>query len=548
VPSILFCDVDRDGRDEVQAALERASWVDSLSYLRAELYSYEADSAGTLAPVAGWPRRLHGSYPTELVGTNFDVSSDMSLETLVADETGHVYAFNHDGSPVFEDADSLGAFFQVEGDINGVPVAGTFNLSGLRPAELVFLGTDEALYSFDYFSGTSTYPAGPEELGFSQPILADVWSGGVSPADPEIIYYRKGRIEIIAPEIEEKIGVINLPTSLEPGEVYLAGADLDRDPADDLEIILVGKDGWVSVVKTNGDHLPGWNRRVADGVASPPVFADVNGDGFLEMVLNDDANQTLFLLHTGSILSGWPNSWYGCSLPVWDDEFFPPDRTIDLPAPIVIDFDSDGVLDVLQGSLFECVTGWDPGGSRLDGFPVTLGGGCSALALGDANGDGVAGIVAGGGDGFLYGYTHADAESSDVAASPWRAAYYNGKRNLVYPMEALPQAPEPGSRLLVAGSFHAYPNPAGGADPLSGNRSVSFVFETETGGLAKIDIFDITGAKVKTVEYDATSLVSKVTVPSVDVGDLGSGLYLCKLSLTGNGMDTAEFFKLAIRR
>jgi hypothetical protein len=116
-------------------------------------------------------------------------------------------------------------------------------------------------------------------------------------------------------------------------------------------------------------------------------------------------------------------------------------------------------------------------------------------------------------------------------------------------MELLPEPPEPGSRLLVKGSFHAFPNPAGIAhNREGGTNEVSFRFETDTGGAATIEIFDITGTLVKTVRYDAASVVPKVTVPGVDISDLGSGLYVCRLSLEGGGARTSEFFKLAVKR
>jgi len=558
VPSIAFADIDQDGRDEVQAALTRAAWEDSVAWLRSEIYAYEADGTGALSPMPGWPRRLYGSHPTELVAANLDNSTDGSLETFVADETGHCYAFKADGSALYGDADSLGSFYQVEGDINGVPTAGYVEAGGFVDQCLVLVGTDSALYVFHHPEQVITHSAGPEGEGYSQPVLADVWD--LTPqGEPQIVCYRRGRsggrIEIMGKDI----AVIPVDTGLGPGEVYLAAADLDRDEGGDLEIILVGQDGWIWAFEPNGDPVPGWGRKILAGVVSPPAFADIDGDGYTELILNDTDSHTIALQHTGSIMPGWPNSWYGCSLPEWDEDFFPADGTIALPPPIIGDFSDNDTLDVIQGSLFECITGWGPDGERLPGFPVTLGergqgfpassgGGCSALAFGDIDGDGVVDIVAGGGDGYLYGFTHLDAEATDFALVPWKAAYHDVTRNMVLPRGSIVQDPSAGDKLLVDGSFHGYPNPAGGNDPATGARTVRFVFETETGGFATIEMYDITGVKVRTVDYDATSQVSRITVPAVDISDLGSGLYVCKLNLRGQDKDANETFKLAIRR
>jgi hypothetical protein len=239
---------------------------------------------------------------------------------------------------------------------------------------------------------------------------------------------------------------------------------------------------------------------------------------------------------------------------------------IGLPSPILSDIDCDGQLDVIQGSLFECLVGWQAEGKRLGGFPLTLGGGCSSVALGDMDGDGARELIAGAGDGradlylggeflgsieygegFVYAYSHPGGGAEDCR-SPWQAAFFDATRNAVYPAHLMPQQPEPGDELLVEGSFHAFPNPAGDRDPLTGRRTISFVFETETGGIATIEMFDVTGAKVRTIEYDATSQVSKVTVPLIDISDLGSGLYVCWLSLEGDRENATESFKLAVRR
>ncbi len=563
VPSMVFADVDRDNRDEVYAVLTRAAWEDSMAWRQAEIHAYQADGTGALSPVEGWPRRIHGSHPTELVAANINNSADGGMELFLADEVGKVYAFHASGSPVYDGSDFLGAFYQVKGDINGSPTAGYFAADGFVDECLVFVGTDSALYVFDHSQGVYTYPAGPEGEGYSQPLIADVWHGG-SGDEPEIVYYRRGRsggrIEIIGRDIEEKIAVIPVDTGLMPGEVYLAAADIDRSDPRDLEIILAGKDGHVWVFKTDGTPVPGWGRKMLSGLAAPPAIADIDRDGFMEMILNDTGDRTVALMHTGSIKPGWPNTWNGCSLPVWDEEFFPADMTIALPAPVIGDFSDNDTLEVIQGSLFECVTGWDPAGERLPGFPLTLGerdqgfpatqgGGCSSIALGDIDGDGVLDMVAGGGDGYLYGFNHLDAEDTDFDLVPWKAAYHDETRNAVVPLGTPVPDPSPGSGMaLVDGSFHGYPNPAGGDDPATGSKTVRFVFETETGGLATIDMYDVTGVKVKTVTYDATQMVSRITVPPVDISDLGSGLYVCKLSLTGPDGDHAGTFKLAVKR
>jgi hypothetical protein len=151
-------------------------------------------------------------------------------------------------------------------------------------------------------------------------------------------------------------------------------------------------------------------------------------------------------------------------------------------------------------------------------------------------------------EGYIYGFRHPQAGRG--VSIPWRTAFFDGTRNAVYPPELMPGEPQAGDVLLVEGSFHAYPNPAGLPHPVTGEKKVWFVFESDTGGLASIEIFDITGAVVESIEYDAYGQSSLIAIPpeGVDVSGLGNGLYLCRLNLRADGRSVTDHFKLAVRR
>jgi hypothetical protein len=545
VPSVLVTDLDRsgDGRDEVVAALKRAIWTDSISveggdsidveyvdYAAAEIYAFGFESGEAVA-LPGWPRRLHGAHPREIVGADLD--GDLGLETVVADETGRLYAFYPDGSPYFYNADSLGAFAVFAG-LRGMPVAADLDGDGCE--ELV-LSTPNGLYALSARSREACeilFTVGaPEVLGASsQPVVVDCVEDH---AGPEIIWYRAGEIEMVSaggtPFRRLDVGPLG-----SPGQAYLAAADLDRmaDPAFDLVVVMA--DGWVGAVGLDGNPIPGWGKRVSDQVVGPPAFGDIDDDGYLDVILTDRNDQTRAFTWYGSRVQGWPQAWYGCTLPAWDADFHVADTTIAVPSAVVADLGCGGELGVFQGSLFECIVGWGPGGRGLAGFPLTMGGGCSALAIGDVDGDQSLDLLAGGGDGNLYGYSTADG-GTDCAGAPWRTAYFDRTRNCVYPMELLPPLPVPGLDLLVARSFHAFPNPVTG-------DAANFAFVTETGGRARLEIFDITGRRVKSADFDAVARVEQ----SIDLGALGNGLYVCRLRIESEGQSASDFFKLAIKR
>jgi M6 family metalloprotease-like protein len=567
VPSILACDSDRDDKDEIYTALVRAGWADTLglTYLRSEIDAFEMNDAEEVVEVPGWPRRLYGSHPTDLAYTDFD--GDGKLEIIAADETGHIYGFSADGSPYFPGSDSLGAFYRVKGTISGGPVAAAAGPGASGPVDHVFVGTDSAFYSLSESEGFLAFPAEGGEGGFSRPIVADFPVPGSGPEAPGLALYRPGRIELYTLGPLEPAGTIPVDLDAAPGDVFLAAADLDRSPGNDLELILAGSDGTVFVVKPDGTSLPGFGRKVCGRLVAPPAVGDMNADGYLEIVLSDTDYRTWSILRTGATAPGWPRRWYAGGLPDWDTTSYAPASLEPLPSPLILDADSDGGLDLVQGSLFECVAAWDSGGARLAGFPLALGGGCSAVSAADLDGDGVDEMLAGAADGrtdlyllgdflgsvqysegYLYAFRHPGAEAG--AQAPWRTAYFDGTRNAVYPRELMPGEPVPGDRLLVKGSFHVFPNPAGGSSPVTGEKKVWFAFESDTGGRAEIDVFDITGTVVESVDYDATGMSSLITLPpdGMDISSLGSGLYVCRLRLSNQGKNVTDHFKLAVRR
>jgi len=549
VPSLLVANLDQDEADEIEAALTRAAWKDSIrvdggdsirveyvEYSNAEIYAFDFDSEGGPVALPGWPRRLHGAHARELVGADLD--GDHTLETIAADETGRLYAFKTDGSAYFEDSDSLGAFARFE-DLRGVPVAADL---GYGEADQLVLATGTRLYGL---SGASQETcdtvftwAWPESSGaVSQPVVADCVPDHEG---PEIVWYSGGMVAILDRD-GAMFDAFSVGSSGAAGQAYLAAVDLDRAPdlgqgVSNYDVVVVKSDGWVAVVNLEGDPLPGWNKRVCDEVAGPPAFADINGDGYLEVILTDGNNKTRVFTWNGSRVGGWPEAWFGCGLPAWDADFHVADTTITVPSAVVADLGCGGRLGVFQGSLFECIVGWEPDGRRLDGFPLTMGGGCSAVAVGDIDGDQKLDLITGGGDGSLYAYSAA-AGGGDCLGAPWRTAYFDRTRNCVYPLDLMPSPPVLGTDVLVADSFHAFPNPVTG-------DAVDFAFVTETGGHATLEIFDITGQRVRRADFDAVARVEK----SIDLKDLGNGLYVCRLKVEGEGKSASDFFKLAIKR
>ncbi len=125
----------------------------------------------------------------------------------------------------------------------------------------------------------------------------------------------------------------------------------------------------------NGDssNVPGWPVTTNNNVYSSPAIGDIDGDGFLEVVVGSgpsveggDGKWVYAWNHDGTSVSGWPKSTAG-----------------DVVAPPALgDLDEDGLPDVVIGcgrefeeSPASCTSlyAWRGNGIAISGFPMTPG-------------------------------------------------------------------------------------------------------------------------------------------------------------------------------
>ncbi len=192
-------------------------------------------------------------------------------------------------------------------------------------------------------------------------------------------------------------------------------ADISNDG--NLEIITASLDGTIHVLKMNGTPLDGWPRNITTRndmhsslILQAPAIADLNGDGFKEIIVanrlyehnfknpnNPQAGTELRMpgrvhvfRHDGSDFGGdWP---FITDIPATD-----PEDAIDAgfrSAPTVADVTGDGHLEIIVGNYLNNALVLDYTGKILPGWPINLGKHVFAsAAVFDYTGDGVKEIV-----------------------------------------------------------------------------------------------------------------------------------------------------------
>ncbi len=274
-------------------------------------------------------------------------------------------------------------------------------------------------------------------------------------------------------------------------------ADLDGDG--DLEIVLgyrISTTSYAVAVNHDGSVVPGFPITIATGSQLFYLgMGDITGDGNPELLAMDnelsaDYRVWAIDMSTGTPLSGWPVYVSG-----WPKGF-----------PTVADLDNDGYQDVSFTTDDARVHAIAYDGTELSGFPkVMTTTATSGTVVGDVDGDGLYEIVCASWDGWVYCWNTDGVASDDNRDWPMRGVdamntgVYRGSGGTGI-----------GEATAPAVAFSVEQNPV----------TSSAVFRvTGLESSARIEIFDVTGRLVDTV--------SDVWSPGEDCS---SGVYFARLA------------------
>jgi hypothetical protein len=172
------------------------------------------------------------------------------------------------------------------------------------------------------------------------------------------------------------------------GIYYAAGpsiADLDGDNV--KEIIGPNWDpsdtARVFVFDLAGRVRPGWPAAVHDSIWSSAAIGDVDNDGKKEMFFGTFGNEVYGLRYDGSEVRDGDNN------PATTGVFKVLGTPYNYGTPAIADLDGDGYLEIIYGSLDRKLYAWRYNGTSLPGFPVTVPGEfTSSAAVGYLDGPG----------------------------------------------------------------------------------------------------------------------------------------------------------------
>ncbi|HRW96950.1 MAG TPA: FG-GAP-like repeat-containing protein [Bacteroidales bacterium] len=347
----------------------------------------------------GWPVSNSGSSSRGGVFGNIDEDDD--LEVIYALST-KVFALNKDGSAVDGWPKNVASSAEY-----GSPAYGDIDGDGVE--EIVVAcrapgtGNTGQVYAF-HKDGTAVenFPIYCDGGPTNSPVLADLDDDGAMEIIVELRKWPDGKVIVYKGDASTMEGWPQVLDYIPASSV--AVGDITGD---DIPEIVAESYYKVWAFSVNGVPVEGFPYTPATGGVfsySNPVLADIDGDGFREIVVGDHSlsggtGAVHVIKNNGTVLSGWPrntSSW--------------------IYAPVAVaDIDGDSNLDLMVGDQVlsavptNYVYGWNKEGNNLPGFPIGPIDAINAqIIVADMDGDGLPELVFDDntGNGILRGYNH----------------------------------------------------------------------------------------------------------------------------------------------
>jgi hypothetical protein len=435
-------------------------------------YTFALD--GSVRP--GWP--IKGGDPVWSCAALGDVTGDGLRDVVWASNGTEIYATHGSGQELIDgDANptTLGVF-KVLGASYNFATPAIADLDGNGIDDIVMAGADGWLYAW---RANGTYLPG-----------FPVFLGGAISASPAIGFLDGSgdtQLDIVVPSPNESLYVIRADGSRRPG-------------------------------------FPQWLKSSGTSKTPSPALADMNNDGFLDIV-QASTNGGLYVYQgSGAIVLPWLNLRYSALTNGASES-----------SPVVADLNGDGWNDILMGGEDTQVSAFSGnGGGLLAGFPIVLAAELRGTpAVGDLDADGMTEIVVSGWDRKVYVWDY-DFPFSPGGVPPWPQFHHDAARTGFASNPAFVDVPDPGrpASAPVAIEFAApSPNPARGRTRLFWSVPAS-----SAGSRFELTAFDLAGRRIRTLaEGPATAGRHSADWDLLDGhgSPVGNGVYFLRFTLGG---------------
>jgi hypothetical protein len=272
-----------------------------------------------------------------------------------------------------------------------------------------------------------------------------------------------------------------------PITASVAVGPLDGAGDPTLEIVVPTTGDYLWVIEPDGSvraNFPQYEKLGGTTRTPSPALADMNGDGFLDIVQPSTNGGIYVWDRNGAIVSPWFGVRYS-SLGVNASE----------SSPVVADIDGDGHPDIVMGGEDNTLAALNGSGQMMPGFPIILEGEVRGTpAVCDCDADGMTEIVLAGWDKLLHVWDY-DFPFSPGQTPPWPQFHHDARRTGLSTSAVLVDVPGAASALPATVELALpAPNPA--------RHSTHFDYAMpgdRTGKPFDLSVFDLSGRRVRTL-------------------------------------------------
>ena len=510
--SIITGDLDGDDQNEIIAA----TWDGNIlawksngdKFISNDDFALRINIKGdtTKLPLAAFAQIDNGQF--QFSPALADLDHDGNMEIIAGASNGKLYAWQG------TDLDGNGRadlYFEVDcgAEISTVPVIGNWNTTNAG-IEIAVGNQNGDIYLISE-NGDIIWnkPAAPNLIKRLAGFIEGSNVGLIAVDEPNTIY-----------AINENGDVKWQKSNFDYGSLsYPAIGDVNRD--DKLEIILSSDHGNLMVLDNAGDLLPTFQNFSVGSPLSNPTLADIDDDGYLDIVLTGGGKIFAFHYH-GVALTGFPTTI---------------DRHVEsesYPDPILADLDGDGKVEIIVGSLNNQLNAFNFQGQKVSGFPLSVSLPIiSAPAMTNLTNDNKFALIARSSDDFCYAW-QLDYEFNSNQVY-WGQFLKDAQHTGLF----LEQTSEPTitGDLMPEKMVYNYPNPTEG-------NSTTIRYFLRDAAEVSIRIYDMAGELVE--DFVGPGLAEIENEVVWDISNVQSGVYLARVSAQGEGETNTIIIKIAV--
>jgi len=303
-------------------------------------------------------------------------------------------------------------------------------------------------------------------------------------------------------------------------------ADLDQNGIDDIAVVT--QTGQLNILTAEG--IAYQSDPVAGGASSSPVLADLDNDGFIEVLFGGQGRIWVFRFN-GVLQNGG-----ALSFPLKDES-----GAIQAP-PIIADINADNTLEILIGSPGGLIYGLTATGESLAGFPLAVSGPIQTSPLiDDLDNDSTLELVIFTTNGTIQLFHLENIDPSYIGNQIIWGQLGGGPGNagkLSQPRVADVETPT-FTNLLPAKRAYVYPNPIRNGD------QAKIRFYLSNSADIRATIYNPLGEQVDNLVH-TNPLPNTENEIAWDTSDYASGFYICRLEASDGTQTDVRLIKIAI--